>query len=229
MLPTAKDHLGTTPSPLAEESAETTTRTMGGAPGGLSAEKPQIAPDASVHAQAAPTPASPIPVAPLFGERLARAASVFERLAEEEARAQILAQETERERQQMGPLITRFSLARALQEAVPIFQSLGMKMSVVDASNGDRDAVLEVQRVCPYAAKARELNIARPCALTCEIDIAAVERAFPGIAGRKLAAQADGDALCIFKYERARTPEAPWAQAASSPAPVTTRGPSTAA
>jgi len=77
-------------------------------------------------------------------------------------------------------------------------------MQVVDISNNGKDAVLEIQRTCPCLVHNlhSEFGFAKPCHVICEMDVAATEAAFPGIKGSILARQANGDCVCMFKYER---------------------------
>jgi len=141
----------------------------------------------------------------MFRQRFVRFRDLRGQIGEQGALQKMLEQETERERKQMGPLIQGTPLAQALNKAVPFFETLGMKMSVADISNGGQDAVLEIQRFCPYAAHAAEFGVGRPCRVACDIDIQAVMNAFPGVRGRMLCSQADGDCTCVFKYERDST------------------------
>ncbi len=108
----------------------------------------------------------------------------------------------ERQKTLMGPLITGVSLAEGFRRSIPIFEQLGMEMDVVDLSNQDKDAVLEIQRVCPYRELAIEFGIPYPCQITCDLDVKAIQQAFPEIKGRILSKLARGDCACLFKYER---------------------------
>ena len=47
----------------------------------------------------------------------------------------------------------------------------------------------------------RDFGIDKPCRLVCEMDVEATKAAF-GMKGKILARLADGDCVCIFKYER---------------------------
>ncbi|MGK7915726.1 MAG: L-2-amino-thiazoline-4-carboxylic acid hydrolase [Prochloraceae cyanobacterium] len=110
--------------------------------------------------------------------------------------------QTERQKQLMSPFITGVSLAEGFRRSIPIFEQLGMKMEVVDISNQGKDAVLEIQRVCPYRALALEFGLATPCQITCALDVAAINQAFPEMKGKILSQLVEGDCVCIFKYER---------------------------
>lgn len=108
----------------------------------------------------------------------------------------------ERQQQLMGPFITHEPLAAGFRRAIPIFEQLGMKMEVVDLSNAGKDAVLEIQRVCPYRELAAEFGLPTPCQITCEMDVQAIQQAFPEITGKILSRLAHGECACLFKYER---------------------------
>jgi len=108
----------------------------------------------------------------------------------------------ERQKTLMGPLITGVSLAEGFRRSIPIFEQLGMDMEVVDLSNQGKDAVLEIQRVCPYRELAVEFGLPTPCQITCDLEVEAIQKAFPEIEGRILSKLASGDCACLFKYER---------------------------
>jgi uncharacterized protein YbjT (DUF2867 family)/predicted ArsR family transcriptional regulator len=108
----------------------------------------------------------------------------------------------EREKTLMDPLIAGVSLAEGFRRSIPIFEQLGMDMEVVDLSNQGKDAVLEIQRVCPYRELAAEFGLPTPCQITCDLEVEAIQQAFPEIKGRILSKLASGDCACLFKYER---------------------------
>ena len=62
----------------------------------------------------------------------------------------------------MEPYISGVSLAEGFRRSIPLFEEFGMKMEVVDISNQDKDAVLEIQRVCPYSSLAAEFGLETP-------------------------------------------------------------------
>ena len=113
----------------------------------------------------------------------------------------------ERQRKNMGKYIDAHNtLAEAFFEAVAPYKQIGMEMQVVDISNNSMDAVLEIQRVCP-ALKFNlhgEFGFEKPCRVICEMDVAATNAAFAdmGMKGSILCAQADGNCVCMFTYER---------------------------
>ncbi len=113
----------------------------------------------------------------------------------------------ERQRKNMGAIIEKFNtLAEAFESAVPQYKQLGMEMQVVDISNNETDAVLEIQRTCPALQfhMHTDLRNKKPCHIICEMDVAATNAAFAdmGMKGTILCAQADGHCVCMFKYER---------------------------
>ena len=118
------------------------------------------------------------------------------------ARQMMMDGQAEHQKQLMSPFITGVSLAEGFRRSIPIFEQLGMKMEVVDISNQGKDAVLEIQRVCPYMALASEFGLPKPCQITCALEVEAINQAFPEMQGRILSQLASGDCVCVFKYER---------------------------
>ena len=108
----------------------------------------------------------------------------------------------ERQKKLMGPLISEVSLAEGFRSSIPIFEQLGMDMKVVDLSTQGQDAVLEIQRVCPYRELAAEFELSTPCQITCDLEVETIQEAFPEIQGKILSKLASGDCACLFKYER---------------------------
>ena len=108
----------------------------------------------------------------------------------------------ERQKKNMGQFIENNSLAEGFSKAVPYYKQIGMDMEVVDISNNDMDAVLEIQKTCPVLSICKEYGFDKPCDLICALDVRATKEAFPGMKGAILSAQADGDSVCLFKYER---------------------------
>jgi hypothetical protein len=110
----------------------------------------------------------------------------------------------ERQKEHMGPFIENSSLAEGFSKAIPIYKQIGMEMEVIDISNNSTDGVLEVQKVCPVISLCKDYGFDKPCRIICEMDVEATKTAFSdsGMKGGILARQADGDCVCIFKYER---------------------------
>ncbi|MBM3163125.1 MAG: transcriptional regulator [Chlorobi bacterium] len=108
----------------------------------------------------------------------------------------------ELQKQRMGTLLALPTLFEGFRAAVPYFSAIGMEMDVLDISNRGVDAVLEIQRFCPYLEVCREYGFETPCHIICEMDMEASHRAFPDMKGEILSRQAFGSPVCIFKYER---------------------------
>lgn len=108
----------------------------------------------------------------------------------------------ELQKQRMGSLLGLPTLAEGFRAAIPYFSAVGMDMDVVDISNRGIDAVLEIQRYCPYLDLYKEYGFEAPCHVICEMDMEASRRAFPEMSGEILCRQANGSPVCIFKYER---------------------------
>jgi len=108
----------------------------------------------------------------------------------------------EQQRQRMGPSLALPTLAEGFRAAIPFFGAVGMEMDVVDISNRGVDAVLEIQRYCPYLEVCTEYGFETPCHVICEMDMEASRRAFPEMKGEILSRQAFGSPVCIFKYQR---------------------------
>ncbi len=108
----------------------------------------------------------------------------------------------ERQKKLMGPLIAEVSLAEGFRRSIPIFEQLGMDMKVVALSNQGQDAVLEIQRVCPYRELSAKFGFSTPCQITCDLEVETIQEAFPEIQGKILSKLASGDCACLFKYER---------------------------
>ncbi len=135
-------------------------------------------------------------------ERFEQFAELREQHGTERALEMMMNGHAEVQKKLMEPLIRGAPLAEAFYKAIPIFEQLGMKMDVVDISNKGKDAVLEIQRICPYALLAKQFGLQTPCQITCDMDVEAIQQAFPQIQGRILSKLAQGDCVCLFKYER---------------------------
>jgi len=108
----------------------------------------------------------------------------------------------ERQKKSLGPYIDHNSLYEGFKKAIPIYETLGMIMDAVDISNKDKDGVIEIHRACPFMEMAKEFGLEKPCPVICDLDIEATIEAFEGLTGKTISCQADGDCVCIFKYER---------------------------
>jgi predicted ArsR family transcriptional regulator len=108
----------------------------------------------------------------------------------------------ERQKKMMGQFIDNDTLAGGFTKAIPFYKQIGMEMEVVDISNKGNDAVLEVQKTCPVLDVAKAHGFEKPCRVICEMDVAATKAAFENMKGTVLTRIADGDCVCLFKYER---------------------------
>jgi predicted ArsR family transcriptional regulator len=138
----------------------------------------------------------------MFRKKFALFRKLLAEMPEDRAWEKMLEGYPERQKQHMGALIEKATLAEGFTRAIPLFKQIGMAMEVVDISNQYVDAVLEVQRTCPVLSLCREYGFSTPCRVICELDVEATRRAFPGIKGEILSRQADGACVCVFKYER---------------------------
>lgn len=140
----------------------------------------------------------------MFRKKFETYKSIMDSAGEQKAWDTLMEGYPERQKKNMGPFIDNNTLADGFTKAIPAYKMLGMDMAVIDISNNDMDAVLEIQRVCPVLAMAKEYGFAKPCNVICEMDVQATKKAFDGMRGGIIAAIADGDCVCIFKYERGK-------------------------
>jgi predicted ArsR family transcriptional regulator len=108
----------------------------------------------------------------------------------------------ERQKQNMGRFIDNNTLAEGFTQAIPLYKQMGMDMAVIDISNDGMDAVIEVQKICPVMELAKEFGFDKPCKIICEMDVAATKKGFGNMSGGIIASKAEGDCVCLFKYER---------------------------
>ncbi|MEM9092623.1 MAG: hypothetical protein AAGC93_28315 [Cyanobacteria bacterium P01_F01_bin.53] len=108
----------------------------------------------------------------------------------------------EQQKRLMGTLINGTTLAKGFQKAVPILRLTGFMTEVVDIAQNGQDAALEIQRACPAMAIAQEFGLATPCRVICDMELEGARRAFTDMEVSVLSRMADGDCVCIFKYER---------------------------
>jgi hypothetical protein len=136
------------------------------------------------------------------GETFATYERLAKKLGPDQAWEKMLEGFPQRQKQRMTPFLSLPTLVEGFTRSIPFFERIGMKMAVVDISNGGTDAVLEIQRTCPYLQACKEHGLETPCHVICEMDIEATRRAFPEMKGTILARQAFGDCVCIFRYQR---------------------------
>ena len=96
----------------------------------------------------------------------------------EQAWEKILDRLPEKQKKRMAPFLAEPTLFEGFTRAIPFFESAGMEMEVVDLSNTESDAVLEIQKYCPYLQICKEYNLETPCHVICDIEIEGTRRAF---------------------------------------------------
>jgi hypothetical protein len=143
----------------------------------------------------------------LFSKKLETYRRIADKDGEKKAWDTLYKGYPERQRKLLGSFLKKGeTLAQSFAKGIPMYKKNGMDMAVVDISNSGRDAVLEIQRVCIILKHElhKKYRIKDPCTVICQMDIDATEEAFADVdmKGRILSAQAKGDCLCIFKYER---------------------------
>ena len=138
----------------------------------------------------------------MFRNRFAAYKKLASEIGEDAAFEKMMLKYPAQQKAFMGAFIDKTTLAKGFIDAIPIFRIMGFNMEVVDISQPGVDAVLEVQRVCPVLSLAKEYGLESPCRVICEMEQEATRKAFPGMKAKILSRQADGDCVCMFKYER---------------------------
>jgi len=123
-------------------------------------------------------------------------------MSEDDAWEKMLEGYPERQRKWFAPYIENNTLVEGFRQAIPAYAQMGMQMDVADISNNDLDAVIEIQRKCPYYEMAKSYGVKDPCHLLCDMDIEATKRAFPEMKARYIARQSKGDSVCAYIYQR---------------------------
>lgn len=138
----------------------------------------------------------------MFRNRFAAFKKLADEIGEDAAFEKMMQAYPEQQKAFMGAFIDNTTLAKGFTDAIPIFRIMGFTMEVIDISQDEKDAVLEIQRVCPVLSLAKEYNLESPCRVLCEMEQEATIKAFPGIKASIISRQAQGDCVCMFKYER---------------------------
>ncbi|MBH8561545.1 L-2-amino-thiazoline-4-carboxylic acid hydrolase [Nostoc sp. CENA67] len=138
----------------------------------------------------------------LFRNRFKRYKKLVEEMGDAAAFEKIMEKYPEQQKALMGTFIENNSLAQGFKKAAPLLGLMGFVMEVVDISQSETDAALEIQRICPILSIAKEYGFDNPCRVFCEMEQEATRRAFPGMKATILSKQAEGDCVCVFKYER---------------------------
>ncbi|MHC5727493.1 MAG: L-2-amino-thiazoline-4-carboxylic acid hydrolase [Nostoc sp.] len=138
----------------------------------------------------------------MFRNRFAAYKKLADEIGEDAAFEQMMLAYPGHQKAFMGAFIDNTTIAKGFTDAIPIFGIMGFKMQVIDISQEGKDAALEIQRVCPVLSIAKEYGLESPCRVICEMEQEATRRAFPGMKAAIISKQADGDCVCMFKYER---------------------------
>ncbi|MBD2682712.1 MULTISPECIES: L-2-amino-thiazoline-4-carboxylic acid hydrolase [Nostoc] len=138
----------------------------------------------------------------LFRNRFIRYNKLVEELGEEAAYEKMLEKYPEQQKALMGAFIDNNTIAQGFKKSIPLLRPMGFITEIVDVSQNGVDAALEIQRVCPALSLAKEYGFETPCRVLCEMEQEAARRAFPGMKATLLSKQAEGDCVCVFKYER---------------------------
>ncbi|WP_318780822.1 helix-turn-helix domain-containing protein [Dendronalium phyllosphericum] len=138
----------------------------------------------------------------LFRNRFKRYKVLVEELGDEAAFEKMMEKYPQQQQALMGTFIEDNTLAQGFKKADPLLELMGFAMEIVDISQNEIDAALEIQRVCPVLAIAKEYGFDNPCRVFCEMEQEATRRAFPGMKAAILSKQAEGSCVCVFKYER---------------------------
>ncbi|MBW4639519.1 MAG: L-2-amino-thiazoline-4-carboxylic acid hydrolase [Gloeocapsa sp. UFS-A4-WI-NPMV-4B04] len=138
----------------------------------------------------------------LFRNRFIRYKKLAEEMGDEAASEKLMEKYPEQQKVLMGTFIDNSTLAKGFKKATPLLGLMGFTTEIVDVSQNGTDAALEIQRVCPALSFAKEYGFETPCRVLCEMEQEAARRAFPGLKASILSKQAEGDCVCVFKYER---------------------------
>ena len=138
----------------------------------------------------------------MFKKKFATYKKIMDEEGEQKAWDTLMEGYPERQKQNMGRFIDNDTLTNGFTKAIPFYKQIGMDMDVHDISNKGMDAVIEVQKLCPVMDLAKEYGFDKPCKVICEMDVAATKQGFGNMKGSIIASKAEGDCVCIFKYER---------------------------
>ncbi|QSJ16338.1 hypothetical protein JYQ62_32145 [Nostoc sp. UHCC 0702] len=138
----------------------------------------------------------------LFRNRFKRYKKLVEEMGDTAAFEKMMEKYPEQQKALMGTFIENNSLAQGFKKAAPLLGLMGFVMEIVDISQNETDAALEIQRICPVLSIAKEYGFDNPCRVFCEMEQEATRRAFPGMKAAILSKQAEGNCVCVFKYER---------------------------
>lgn len=138
-------------------------------------------------------------------ERLARFLRLRDEIGDEAARETLLEGYPERQRANMGPLISGVPLIRGFERARPLFATMGVRQETVDTSDEHTDSVLEINVTCMCADACAAVGAPEQSPVLCELDFEATRRAFPEMRVEALRRVVEGANACIFRYSRPRS------------------------
>ncbi|BAY49701.1 hypothetical protein SAMD00079811_73300 [Scytonema sp. HK-05] len=138
----------------------------------------------------------------LFRNRFIRYKKLAAEIGDEAAFEKMMEKYPDQQKALMGAFIDNATLAEGFKKPIPLLRMMGFITEIVDISQNGIDATIEIQRVCPALSIAKEYGFETPCYLLCEMEQEAARRAFPGMKAEILSKQAEGDCVCVFKYER---------------------------
>jgi predicted ArsR family transcriptional regulator len=138
----------------------------------------------------------------LFRNRFIRYKKLVDDMGEEAAYEKMLEKYPDQQKALMGAFIDNNTLAEGFKKSIPLLRQIGFTTEIIDVSQNGADAALEIQRVCPFLPLTQEYGFENPCRIFCEMEQEAARRAFPEMKASLLSRQAEGDAVCVFKYER---------------------------
>ena len=138
----------------------------------------------------------------MFRNRFINYKKLVEEIGDEAAFEKMMEKYPEQQKTLMGALIDNATIADGFKKSIPLLRQMGFDTEIVDISQNGMDAALEIQRVCPALSLAKEYGFETPCRVLCDMEQEAARRAFPGMKATLLSKQAEGDCVCVFKYER---------------------------
>ena len=138
----------------------------------------------------------------MFRNRFVKYTKLAADIGEEAAFEKLMEKYPEQQRLLMGAFIDGTTLAKGFQKTIPLLRPAGFITEIVDVSQDGQDAALEIQRVCPALSLAKEFGFETPCRVLCEMEQEAARRAYPDMKASVMSKIAEGDCVCVFKYER---------------------------
>lgn len=138
----------------------------------------------------------------MFKNRFAAYRKLANEIGEDAAYEKMMQGYPEQQKAFLGAFIDNTTLAQGFKDAIPIFRIMGFTMEAIDISQDGKDAVLEIQKVCPVLSIAKEYGLDSPCKIICEMEQDAIRKAFPEMKADIISRKAHGDCVCTFKYER---------------------------